>query len=103
MTLEDRIKEDIMRTIVTIEGVSKKDMEKMEKMTAIEVACDEAGVPTPQEVLDYLALDHEVVGKLRPGIDKGISSVSEDGFETIEIDLSRIDNKIDIIRITKPW
>lgn len=92
-----------MGLLETIEGVSRKDMEKMKKMVDIEEACDEANVATPPEVLDYLALDHEVVGKLRPGIDKGISEDSQDGYSTIEIDLSKIDKKIDIIRITKSW
>ena len=92
-----------MGMMETIEGVSRKDMEKMKKMVDIETACDDAGVATPPEVMDYLELDHEVVGKLRAGIDKGISSESADGFETIEIDLSKIDKKIDIIRITKSW
>lgn len=92
-----------MSVTEVIEGVSRKDMEKMQKMVDLETACDEAGVAVPQEVLNYLELDHEVVGKLRAGIDKGISEENFDGLTTIEIDLSKIDNKIDIIRITKSW
>ncbi len=86
-----------------IEGVSKKDMEKVEKMMDVKEACEDAGVPIPEEVEEYLEMEHEVVGKLRPGIDKGVTSVEDDGINVIEIDLSKIDKKIDIIRITKSW
>ncbi len=86
-----------------IEGISRKDMEKMQKMLEIEEACDEIGVSVPPEVQTFLELDHEVIGKLRPGIDKGVSSEEEEGEITVEIDLSKIDPKIDIIRITKSW
>ena len=92
-----------MSVIEVIEGVSRKDMEKMKSMVDVESACIEAKVDVPEEVMAFLELDHEVIGKLRPGIDRGVSSESSDGFETIEIDLSKIDKEIDIIRITKNW
>ena len=92
-----------MSMMEVIEGISRKDMEKMKKMLEVENSCEEAGVPVPKEVTEYLELDHEVIGKLRPSIDKGITSSTEDGLEVIEIDLSKIDEKIDIIRITKSW
>lgn len=86
-----------------IEGISKKDMDKVQKMRDVQHACIEAGVDVPKDVLEYLEIDHEVVGKLRPDIDKGVSSSSGDDFEIIEIDLSKIDKRIDTIRITKTW
>ena len=90
-------------TMQVIEGVSRKDMEKMKKMLDVETSCEEAEIPVPKEVTDYLAMDHEVIGKLRPNIDRGITLNREEGMEVVEIDLSKIDEKIDIIRITKTW
>jgi hypothetical protein len=86
-----------------IEGVSAKDMGKVERMTDVKEACEAAGISVPEEVEKYLELEHEIVGKLRPGIDKGITSTEGEGEIVIEIDLSKIDKKIDIIRITKTW
>jgi hypothetical protein len=92
-----------MGVMEVIEGISKKDMDKVEQMLEVKDACEVAGVPVPKEVEDYLEIEHEVVGKLRPGIDKGVVSIDEDSMSIIEIDLSKIDRKIDIIRITKSW
>jgi len=92
-----------MSVMEVIEGISKKDLDKVERMMNVEAACDAAGVPTPYEVEEYLELEHEIVSKLRPGIDKGVTVVDSNGRSVVEIDLSKIDKKIDIIRITKSW
>jgi len=86
-----------------IEGVSRKDETEMNRMLSVEVACEEANIKVPDEVIAYLELDHSVVSKLRAGIDRGVSIETMEGLEEIEIDLSKIDSKIDIIRITKTW
>jgi len=94
---------DEVAVIEVIEGISKKDMDKVQKMRDVEHACIEAGIEVPEDVQNYLEMDHEVVGKLRPNIDKGVTLKSREDFEIIEIDLSKIDKRIDTIRITKTW
>ena len=89
---------------VTMEGVRKHDNEQINKMEAIRDSCIEAGVCVPQEVTEYLDdPDRAIVGKLRPGIERGVVVETNDGIEVVEIDLTEIDQDIDIIRITRTW
>jgi len=93
-----------MSMMEVIEGVSRVDDDKMEKMELIKTTCEEAGVEVPQEVTDYLDdPENGVVGKLRPGIEHGVTIEQSEGMEIIEIDLEEIDEDMDIIRITRTW
>jgi len=84
-----------------IEGISKKSMDRVQKMLDVKHACIEAGIKVPDDVENYLENGHEVIGKLRPNIDRGVTLTTGNGLEVIEIDLSQIDERIDMIRITK--
>jgi len=87
-----------------IEGVSKGDDDEYELMISIRDNCNRAKIEVPQEVVKYLdSPKNGVVSKLRPGIENGVTSEQLDNGLIIEIDLSVIDENIDIIRITKEW
>jgi hypothetical protein len=78
--------------------------EKWEKMKEVWAACDSAGVPVPDNVLDFF--DHEHPGD-KPGaevdVDAAVKDWNSTGCSGFEVDVTKLPPGLKILRFYNSW
>lgn len=86
--------------------VGVRDLDgQFQKMIKVKLACEEAGVPYPQQVRDYFLCPEESEYCLRRemeefNIDYAVSQTCKDARDIFEVDLSRLSPEVKAVRFT---
>ena len=91
-------------SVCICEGLSASDHDKYIEMVEIIESCERVDISPPEKAIDYVKRyksgTEETSVKLRPQIDNGVTTMDYGDKKSILINLNKIDESIDIIRIT---
>lgn len=89
--------------------VGVRDLDgQFQKMIKVKLACEEADIAYPQEVVDYFNYPEEPVHYLRRAmeevnIDEAVSQTCKDAQDIFEVDLSKLSPEIKAVRFINSY